>query len=57
MLRAASSSFATFSPSDAEKGITTEELDFILNYDTRLRLTSARQVKCRLGCATETEAE
>lgn len=47
MLRAASSSFATFSPSDAEKGITTEGLDFILNYD----------IKYRLGRATEIEED
>ena len=38
-------------------GFTAAELDFILNYDTRLRLASARQVNYRLGRDTETEEE
>ena len=33
------------------------ELDFMLNYDTRLRFATARQVKYRLGRDTETEEE
>ena len=38
-------------------GFTAEELDFILNYDTCLRLGFGRQVKYRLGRDTEVEEE
>jgi hypothetical protein len=36
-------------------GFPAEELDVILNYDTRLCQASARQVKYRLSLDTETE--
>ena len=38
-------------------GFTEEELDFALNYDTRLRQGFSGQVKYRLGRETETEKE
>lgn len=37
--------------------IAEDELDFILNYDTRLRCAAARQVKYRLARDTESEEE
>ena len=38
-------------------GLTAEELDFILNDDTRLRQGFVGQVKYRLGGDTESEEE
>jgi len=38
-------------------GFPAEELEFILNYDTRLRRALGGQVKYRLGRDTETEEE